>query len=240
MGNFFVINNVFGHLKTFKKLLNEWNPNEETLIIAGNLLNYGNNSYLVIKTLLLIKERYPDKIIFLKGKQEIMFDKFRKNPSLHIDEFLSNGGRGTLISFSEVPLSYLNLMDSNFLSQELLNSIDFTVFDIYDQMSLSFFETENLIFFSAEVDSLDQKLKEQYSNSTDKQIVILSQDDELFKLDYLKKYSYEINEKRNENDIFFPIIISLLSNNNESSKQTIGYRFEQYFFKEKISYVAEE
>ena len=56
MSKQYVLSNIHGYLQTFNQLIEDWNEEEETLIISGNIIDYGHNSFLVCKKLLELKD----------------------------------------------------------------------------------------------------------------------------------------------------------------------------------------
>lgn len=74
MQNFMVIGDVHGCYFTLKKLLeNHWNSDKEQLILLGDLVNKGRNSRKVLKYLMDLSIEFPQKVVVLKGNNEVLF-----------------------------------------------------------------------------------------------------------------------------------------------------------------------
>jgi serine/threonine protein phosphatase 1 len=67
----FVVGDVHGCYHTYRKLIEDhWNPEKETLIQLGDLLNRGRHSSLCLDFSLELQEKYPDRTYFLLGNHE--------------------------------------------------------------------------------------------------------------------------------------------------------------------------
>jgi serine/threonine protein phosphatase 1 len=97
----FFITDIHGHFKPFEKLLQSvrFNPNEDRLIIGGDMIDRGPDSGEVLKKIKYLQDNYPDNVVALKGNHEEMMEE-------HLNEinrrWLSHGGFESLQSFNRV------------------------------------------------------------------------------------------------------------------------------------------
>jgi len=81
--NLLVIGDVHGSYKTLKKLLDEnWDKENEILIQVGDLIDRGNFSPQTIQYCKELKNKYPEKVVFIKGNHEFeMIEHFYNGPN---------------------------------------------------------------------------------------------------------------------------------------------------------------
>lgn len=187
----FVISHIHGQLRTLERLLGVWKPEEETLIVLGDNNDYGPNSFLVYKQLLQLKELYPNKVVFLKGTHELLFEKFYANPSVFAQEFFDNGGAATLASFYHKGLSYQELQDPYCLVNEILPNIDFDKLILYLSKCIPVYESKKSVFLSKELTVLNKQLIKDWKIISNKKIFFSIKNDEAFKLHYFSKLAKE-------------------------------------------------
>lgn len=189
MGRQFVISHSHGYLRSFEKMLGNWDSEAETLVIMGNVNDYGHNSFLIYKRLLQLKEIFQDRVVFLKGKHELSFEKFISNPSIHALDYFHNGGLTTLTSFYEKGIGYKYLSDTNYLTEQILPYTDFTELELYNNLSVPYYETENSVFLSEEQSVLTTVMYQNWQNK--KKLFITSQQDSDFQVAYWNQYLSE-------------------------------------------------
>lgn len=83
MRNLFIIGDIHGCYHTAKSMLNlYWKPDRELLVQVGDLLNKGKHPLRTLKYFKQLQERYPHKIVVLKGNNEhLMLDYYQRNPA---------------------------------------------------------------------------------------------------------------------------------------------------------------
>ena len=111
MGNVFVIGDIHGKIKMFEELLKKWNPDNQQLVLLGDLIDRGEDSYAVVKLAQELQEKYG--AIVLTGNHEKMFLEWLEQPVDSSEKPLDSdkepikfyinhhphGGRDTLRSF---------------------------------------------------------------------------------------------------------------------------------------------
>lgn len=87
---------IHGEYALMKELLKKWKPEEERLIILGDLADRGANSketleyaYHLIQT---------DDVVIVKGNHDEMLEKYLENPNEHYPLYYLNGGETTIKS----------------------------------------------------------------------------------------------------------------------------------------------
>lgn len=200
MGRQFVLNHLHGYLGSFEKLISEWRPEEETLVVMGNVLDYGQNAYLVYNRLFALKEEFPEQVVFLKGRHEMLFEKFIKNPMLYAEEFLSEGGMSTLLSFSETGIEFDELTDTYFLVENILPSMDFSLIEMYINECVSFYDTASTVYVSQENKALQEVLEKEWTVEKERKLFLSTGEDERFKSSYISFYFSESLERLNAED----------------------------------------
>ncbi|MFJ7953001.1 metallophosphoesterase [Lysinibacillus sp. NPDC096418] len=111
MENVFVIGDIHGKIEMFEELIKKWNPDNQQLVLLGDLIDRGEDSYAVVKLAQELRKKYG--AIVLSGNHEKMFLEWLEQPvdssekPLDSDEvpikFYVNhhphGGQDTLRSF---------------------------------------------------------------------------------------------------------------------------------------------
>lgn len=99
MKNYFVVSDIHGCLDEFQDILQKWDRESQQLIILGDMIDRGKNSYGVIQ---LVRELQKEhSAIVLKGNHEDLFLKHLLiNEEQHKDRHMRNGGQETLDSFA--------------------------------------------------------------------------------------------------------------------------------------------
>lgn len=67
------MSDIHGSFNKFSEALKSWNPEEEHLVLMGDLIDRGPDSYEVVSKAIYLKEKYPDSVTVLKGNHEEMF-----------------------------------------------------------------------------------------------------------------------------------------------------------------------
>lgn len=75
----FVISDVHGCLEPFLALLDKWNKETQVLVLLGDYIDRGKQSYEVLQHIMQLKETYGTQVVVCKGNHEVMFlDAIRK------------------------------------------------------------------------------------------------------------------------------------------------------------------
>ena len=93
----FAVSDVHGSDEQLEALLEYWNPEEEQLVILGDLCDRGPNAQAVFRRAKQLKEEYG--AICLRGNHEDMLMKFLDDPADNVAHYYRNGGEITLESF---------------------------------------------------------------------------------------------------------------------------------------------
>lgn len=67
---FFVVSDIHGHLTELNKLLTQWNPNTQTLVLLGDYVDRGDYSKEVLDLTIHLQNTYKDKVIVLLGNHD--------------------------------------------------------------------------------------------------------------------------------------------------------------------------
>lgn len=112
----FAISNIHGNNFGFQKILKKAKfTKQDTLVILGDVVDFGNDSKSVFDTIFLLKE-HGFKVICIRGDHEQMvLDAL--NDNLLLEKWLRNGGKETLGSFncseiSLIPQKYIDFIKS--------------------------------------------------------------------------------------------------------------------------------
>lgn len=155
---YFVVGDIHGCYSELRLLLdNHWNPESETLVFLGDLVDRGPESYKVITYIMELKNKYD--VVVIGGNHDELFIEWLESPE-DGGYYYDIGGRETIDSFFGNRLSF-ELLPS--VLAEKLKS-DFPEIIKFLKELPSFFETEKFIFVHAGI-NLDLK---NWSNSTDK------------------------------------------------------------------------
>lgn len=74
MAQFMLVGDVHGCYYTLKELLDQhWDRDAERLIFLGDLVNKGKHSRKVLRFLMDLTQRFPQKVLVLKGNNEVLF-----------------------------------------------------------------------------------------------------------------------------------------------------------------------
>lgn len=95
MEKLFIIGDIHGRLDMLTKLLEEWNREDEHLIILGDYIDRGPQSKDVLELVFNLKDTY-DNVTLLKGNHEEMFLSFLDDPNNMANLYLPQGGLQTI------------------------------------------------------------------------------------------------------------------------------------------------
>lgn len=70
---YYVISDIHGCLEEFIEALTHWNREDETLIVMGDLIDRGPDSFEVVQMLYYLKAMYPEQVVVLKGNHDESF-----------------------------------------------------------------------------------------------------------------------------------------------------------------------
>lgn len=104
MDKVFAIGDVHGKLGMLEKMLKQWNPDNQQLILLGDLIDRGENSYGVLQLAQKLQEEYG--AVVLKGNHESMLLNWLEEPEQEYRMYFPQGGRETLQSFFNKDLTY--------------------------------------------------------------------------------------------------------------------------------------
>ena len=94
---YFAVSDIHGHYNEFQKILKNWNPESEQLIVLGDLIDRGPNSKGVLKLAKKLKEDYG--AIITLGNHEDMFLNWLQSRDLQEAAFSFDFFKETLESF---------------------------------------------------------------------------------------------------------------------------------------------
>jgi serine/threonine protein phosphatase 1 len=70
---YFVMSDIHGCHAEMMAALSHWDKEKEVLVVLGDLIDRGPDSFKVIMTLDELKRRYPDRVVVLKGNHDESF-----------------------------------------------------------------------------------------------------------------------------------------------------------------------
>lgn len=100
--NYFIIGDIHGCYYTMRELIdNHWDITNEKLVLLGDIVNKGKHTFAVLEYIINLQQKYPEKIIVLKGNNEYLFEKYyRESISLSAKQ-----------KFEIYNLDYLQVLD---------------------------------------------------------------------------------------------------------------------------------
>lgn len=99
----FIVSDVHGNINMFEKMLENWNPNTQQLVILGDLGDRGPNSKACfMKANELVKEHGA---MCFKGNHEDMLINYLRDPQKHAPLYMLNGGYQTMSSLLDRDVS---------------------------------------------------------------------------------------------------------------------------------------
>ncbi|WP_157454776.1 metallophosphoesterase [Carnobacterium maltaromaticum] len=92
----FAIGDIHGQIQLFEKLLTNWNPEKQQLVLIGDLGDRGENP----KACFLLGKKLVEEhgAVYLKGNHEDLLLRFLENPEERYENYCLNGGMRTLES----------------------------------------------------------------------------------------------------------------------------------------------
>lgn len=99
MKDLFIISDIHGMFAEFIALLKRWEPTKQTLVILGDMIDRGHDSYKVVKHIMELAETYD--VLVLKGNHDQLLLDFVKDPYEFGFQYQSCGGEHTMRSFAE-------------------------------------------------------------------------------------------------------------------------------------------
>lgn len=106
MDRVFAVGDIHGQIQHIQTLLRYWNPDNQQLILLGDLIDRGEDSLEVILLAKKLKETYG--AIILTGNHELMFLDWLQHPYHSTPFYYPHGGRETIHSFfDESPMTFL-------------------------------------------------------------------------------------------------------------------------------------
>lgn len=70
---YYVMSDIHGCYEEMNEVLEHWDRETETLVVLGDLIDRGPDSYKVVRGLMDLKRDYPEKVIVLSGNHDEMF-----------------------------------------------------------------------------------------------------------------------------------------------------------------------
>lgn len=83
---YFIIGDIHGCYFTIREMLDEhWNKKEEQLILLGDIVNKGKNTFKTLEYLIRLNKKHLKNMIILKGNNEYLFEKYyRKEMTISV------------------------------------------------------------------------------------------------------------------------------------------------------------
>lgn len=104
MENVFAIGDIHGKLHMFKEMLKQWNPDNQQLVLLGDLIDRGEDSYGVVRLAQELSKKYGAKV--LTGNHEELFLSWLDTPDSEVELYYPQGGRETIDSFLEPGMTF--------------------------------------------------------------------------------------------------------------------------------------
>lgn len=97
MSEAFVLSDIHGELEKLMSVLKNWNPETQKLIVLGDLVDRGPDSFEVVQYVYRLQAHSPKgKVVVIKGNHEDLFDRYVRYGE---PAFIWNGGQATIDSF---------------------------------------------------------------------------------------------------------------------------------------------
>ncbi|WCF11636.1 metallophosphoesterase (plasmid) [Paenibacillus thiaminolyticus] len=125
ISDIFAVGDPHGCLNKLNELLTHWNPDKQQLVILGDLIDRGKDSFGVIKLAMKLQKEYG--AVILGGNHEDLFLDWIDNPTEEPLFYFNQGGRETIRSFFDdqnyadlfLPDTLAKMMNDHF-SDEIL------------------------------------------------------------------------------------------------------------------------
>lgn len=95
---YYIISDIHGCQKEFRKALRNWDDEKETLVIMGDFIDRGPDSMGVIKDLMTLTRVYGERVVVLMGNHEEMLISWLKENEANQDFYYNTTHFATLIS----------------------------------------------------------------------------------------------------------------------------------------------
>lgn len=105
MDKVFAVGDVHGELDKLHALLKNWNPDNQQLVLLGDLIDRGADSYGVIHLARHLTDAYGAKVVM--GNHEELFLSWLDSPESDKDLYYPQGGRETLHSFFDQRVTFM-------------------------------------------------------------------------------------------------------------------------------------
>jgi len=122
MTGFFIIGDIHGCLNTFHEMLTHWDPEQETLVQVGDLIDRGSKSPETLDLAMKLSIQFPNRAIFLKGNHEQMMSNYYQGLD---NNWLINGGIETMRQINErgfdlqLLLDWINQLPLHYITDHL-------------------------------------------------------------------------------------------------------------------------
>jgi serine/threonine protein phosphatase 1 len=125
MDKVFAIGDIHGENTRFQKMLTKWNPDNQQLILLGDLVDRGEDAYGVVHLAKQLHDKYG--AIVLKGNHEELFLSWLDSPLSEMDLYYPQGGRETLRSFFDRNITFTHMPDSisNMVKTQFVDEVAF-------------------------------------------------------------------------------------------------------------------
>ena len=119
MDKIFAVGDIHGELNKLNTLLTKWNPDNQQLVLLGDLIDRGADSYGVVHLARHLTDTYGAKVVM--GNHEELFLSWLDAPDCEKDLYYPQGGRETIhsffdqrITFTHLPSTVANMLKSQF------------------------------------------------------------------------------------------------------------------------------
>lgn len=113
---FFAISDIHGCADEFHEMLNNWNADNEQLVLMGDYIDRGKDSLRVLQMAKRLKDQYG--AIVLGGNHEDLLMSFLQDPKEQRMLFMQNGGDKTIASMLHAEALHYNAFDIARLTKE--------------------------------------------------------------------------------------------------------------------------
>lgn len=118
MQEVFVIGDIHGMYDAFEKMLTQWNPQTQQLILLGDLIDRGPQSLKVLNKVRQLQQDFG--AICLRGNHEEMLLETLEDAEQFFPRYKRNGGLTTLAELLHKPLDVLEQVSGDVLAQDVL------------------------------------------------------------------------------------------------------------------------
>lgn len=103
----FVIGDIHGMDEALSLLLEKWDPNHESLIFLGDLIDRGPQIKAVLERVWELEDKYHSQVQVLMGNHEAMLLEYLQDPQQYSPRYFRNGGTSTLASLTSMSLEQI-------------------------------------------------------------------------------------------------------------------------------------